>query len=285
MAVPNAERSLATLRIAGCPGSVADRRYAMKDIAAGYSHDPVHVTIGDWMSEGNMTTLAAQKSMVPLRLQGAGGTYEPSFLEALEPAISDIARYKFRVAVNAGVTNTKALYDAVVVHTGSTPWERSDLEKLANALVADRLIEYSMYVTGGNYSGFKSLESKSGEIVVTKTKKLGRRTILNGIHFEQLDTDRVLVTGVKADLPPPTTKVGITAHGGYQVEVHWFMVGLDINAIARMLEAQIRNELALHRSKFLQTRVHEERQLAREPDKSEQRNGRCQGLRPIVASR
>jgi hypothetical protein len=40
--------------------------------------------------------------------------------------------------------------------------------------------------------------------------------------------------------PPPTTKVGLTARGGYQAEVHYFMCGLDIAEKAAMAETQIR---------------------------------------------
>jgi hypothetical protein len=43
--------------------------------------------------------------------------------------------------------------------------------------------------------------------------------------------------------PPPTTKVGITAKGGYQAEAHYFLCGLDIEEKARMLENQIRAAL------------------------------------------
>jgi hypothetical protein len=66
---------------------------------------------------------------------------------------------------------------------------------------------------------------------------------LDEISFEQLSTDRVALKGVKADLPPPTTKIGITARGGFQAKVHWFLVGLDIEEKARMLEMQIRQTL------------------------------------------
>lgn len=67
--------------------------------------------------------------------------------------------------------------------------------------------------------------------------------VLDDIAFEQLSTDRVAVTGVKAQPPPPTTKVGITARGGFQAEVHYFLVGLDISGKAEILERQIRDAL------------------------------------------
>jgi hypothetical protein len=109
---------------------------------------------------------------------------------------------------------------------------------------------------------------KKGEVVITKQKGTGGvvstetckaqllyeiqgpwyfnsdiTAILDEIAFEQLSTNRVALRGVKAGPPPPTTKIGITARGGYQAEVHWFLVGLDIEAKARMLEMQIRQAL------------------------------------------
>jgi hypothetical protein len=48
---------------------------------------------------------------------------------------------------------------------------------------------------------------------------------------------------VKGLPPPPTTKVGITAHGGYQAEAHFYAVGLDIEEKAAMFETQIRDVL------------------------------------------
>ena len=43
--------------------------------------------------------------------------------------------------------------------------------------------------------------------------------------------------------PPPTTKVGLTAKGGYQAEIHFFLCGLDIEEKAAMLERQVRHRL------------------------------------------
>lgn len=74
--------------------------------------------------------------------------------------------------------------------------------------------------------------------------------VLNGIHFEQRGTNRVAVHGVRSAPPPPTTKVGITARGGFQAEVWWFLAGLDVDAKARMLEAQVRRVLSPYSAKF-----------------------------------
>lgn len=318
-----------------------------------------------------MTARAIEKT-------GGGGipTYEPTFIEALEPALSDIAKHHIRVAVNAGASDTALLHKTVTdmvkkqgldlkvawisgdevlpavekaqregksqfenICTGevldewkfkpvyaqaylgglgiatafaegadivvcgrvsdASPvigaaywwhgWKRDQLHELANTFVAGHLIECSNYVCGGNFTGFKSLEWKgwedigypiaeiasNGQVVITKTKGSGGEVttqtcssqllyeiqgpwyfnsdvtaVLDQLWFEQLGSDRVALRGVKADLPPATTKVGLTAVGGYQAEVHWFPCGLDIEAKCRMLEAQIRCLLAPYADRF-----------------------------------
>lgn len=322
------------------------------------------------MSEYNMTTRAATKS------EDGGEAYEPTFIEALEPALEDIAKYKIRVAVNAGASDTKLLHKVVTdlaakknlklkvayvsgdevlpavqkaqrdgkskfenICTGellddwkfkpiyaqaylgglgiaaalskgadivvcgrvsdASPvigaaywwhgWRRNELEKLANAFVAGHLIECSNYVCGGNFTGFKSLEyrgwhdigypiaeiASNGQTVITKNKGSGGEVstqtcssqllyeiqgpwyynsdvtaVLDELWFEQVGTDRVALRGVKADLPPATTKFGLTAKGGYQAEAHWFITGLDVEAKARMMEQQIRHLLKPHSHRF-----------------------------------
>ena len=59
-----------------------------------------------WMSEANMTSLATK------RIAGVVA-YEPTFLEALSPALENIARYRIKVAVNAGGSDTRGLWEAV----------------------------------------------------------------------------------------------------------------------------------------------------------------------------
>ncbi|KAJ5772535.1 hypothetical protein N7520_003064 [Penicillium odoratum] len=366
------------IRIAGASGSASDRRHAIAEFARQYPTDPVDVIIADFMSEFNMATFAGRRMDQDLNAMPA---YDLSFLEALEPALGDIAKYGIKVAVNAGVCDTKGLFDAVsqMVHskgldlkvayvTGdevlptiqtalsggqsefrniytnerladwnfepiyaqcylgglgiaaalaegadivlcgrvsdASPvigaaywyhgWQRDDLDKLANAFVAGHLIECSNYVCGGNFTGFKVLEhdgdgdgwadigypiaeiSAEGDVVITKqahatggivtvdtcTSQLlyeiqgpwyynsDVTAIIDGIHFEQRGINRVAVRGVRSGPPPPTTKVGITARGGFQAEVWWFLTGLDIEDKARMLETQIRRLLAPSANRF-----------------------------------
>jgi hypothetical protein len=74
--------------------------------------------------------------------------------------------------------------------------------------------------------------------------------VLDEISFEQLSSNRVALRGVGSLPPPPTTKVGITARGGWQAEASYFLTGLDVPAKARMLEAQLRRNLAPYIPKY-----------------------------------
>ncbi|KAJ9646032.1 hypothetical protein H2204_000694 [Knufia peltigerae] len=373
------------IRIAGASGSVSDRRHAVAAFAKAYPTDPVDVIICDFMSEVNMTVAAGRKvdqggnsNSDPHPIMGAGPAFEASFLESLEPALEDLAKYNIKLAANAGNADTEALYKIVCemvkkkglnipvawisgdevlpainaglkdgsskfknIYTGAilsswefepiyahaylgglgiaeafaqgaqivvcgrvadaSPvigsaywfhrWQRSQLTELANAFVAGHLIECSNYVTGGNFSGFKALEnspkgwadigypiaeiSKTGSVVITKQKNSAGvvsihtcssqllyeiqgpwyfnsdvTAVLDQLWFEQLGPDRVALHGVQGLPPPPTTKVGLTARGGFQAEAFYFTTGLDVDAKARMTEAQIRNGLKPYSDKF-----------------------------------
>lgn len=357
----------------------------MASFAKAYPHDPVDVIISDYLSEANMVTAAARKvdsstagqsysDSNPLSVSAPA--FEASFLEALEPALDDLAKYKIKVAVNAGGSDTEGLYHVVydmidkkglsipvawisgdevlptlqaamqagkaefrniytnekladwkcepiyaqaylgglgiaeafsqgaqIVIAGrvsdASPvigsaywyhgWRRSQLHELANAFVAGHLIECSNYVTGGNFTGFRDLEasgwddigypiaeiSSDGSVVITKQTKTGGVVtvdtcssqllyeiqgphyynsdvvaVLDGLWFEQIGRDRVALHGVIGRPPPTTTKVGVTARGGFQAEAYYFLTGLHIAEKARMLEAQLRRGLAPYSDKF-----------------------------------
>ncbi|KAK2737812.1 hypothetical protein FQN57_007370 [Myotisia sp. PD_48] len=156
----------------------------------------------------------------------------------------------------------------------------SDFDQLAGSLVTGHLIECASYVCGGYYSGFKQIMNTTGcenigfpiaelnhlgESVITKESNTGGEisvgTVssqllyeiqgplyfgsdvtanLEGIKISQIGKDRVQVTGVKGFPPPPTTKVGITAKGGYQAEFHYYLCGLDLEQKCEWTERQIR---------------------------------------------
>jgi hypothetical protein len=52
--------------------------------------------------------------------------------------------------------------------------------------------------------------------------------------------DRIRVSGITGLPPPPTTRVGVTAHGGYQAEWHFYLVGLDMEEKIQWMEEQAR---------------------------------------------
>jgi hypothetical protein len=66
---------------------------------------------------------------------------------------------------------------------------------------------------------------------------------LTDIQITQISEDKVHVSGVKGSAPPPTTRVGVTAHGGYQAEFHFYLVGLDIEEKCQWMEEQARHSI------------------------------------------
>lgn len=66
---------------------------------------------------------------------------------------------------------------------------------------------------------------------------------LDQIKFTEIAPNTVRVSGIVGLPPPPTTKVGVSALAGYQAELHWALVGLDIQEKGALLEKQIRMTL------------------------------------------
>jgi hypothetical protein len=161
-------------------------------------------------------------------------------------------------------------------------WDReTDLDQIAGSLVAGHLIECSSYVCGGYYSGFKRLMDKcenigfpiaeiehDGTCIISKEPGTGGEVSvgtvasqllyeiqgplyygsdvtanLEGIVMKDIGKDRVSVTGVRGLPAPSTTKVGLTAWGGYQAEFHYYLVGLDLEEKAEWTEKQIRHSI------------------------------------------
>jgi hypothetical protein len=169
-------------------------------------------------------------------------------------------------------------------------WSRSHYDELAQSLIAGHLIECSVYVTGGNFTGFKGLDwnginclgypiaeiASNGDVIITKPQGTGGlvspetckeqllyeiqgmyylnsdvTAVIDKAMFESVGDNRVRLSGITGKPPPATTKMGLTAFGGYQAEVHWAMVGLDIDEKVRLLEAQLRDSYGKERlSKF-----------------------------------
>ncbi|KAH7024550.1 uncharacterized protein B0I36DRAFT_366489 [Microdochium trichocladiopsis] len=162
-------------------------------------------------------------------------------------------------------------------------WSSDQFDELAGALIAGHLIECSVFVTGGYYSRFKDLMAakkhldlgfpiaevfSNGECRVAKEKEsngiVNIETVtsqlvyeisgplyfnsdvvasVHDIKLEQISEDYVHVSGVKGLPPPDTTRVGVTAHGGYQAEWHFYLVGLDIEEKCQWMEEQARHAI------------------------------------------
>ncbi|KAB5554917.1 hypothetical protein GE09DRAFT_964735 [Coniochaeta sp. 2T2.1] len=167
-------------------------------------------------------------------------------------------------------------------------WTRDNLTELAAALMVGHIIECSTYATGGYYSGFKSLAGKDtdmgypiaeidskGDAVITMEK--GKHGLVNtatvasqllyeiqgplyynsdvtasieDIVIKEIGPNAVHVSGTKGLPPPATTKVGITAKGGYQAEFHFYLTGLDIEEKAAMIERQTKALMGDHVTRF-----------------------------------
>lgn len=158
-------------------------------------------------------------------------------------------------------------------------WTRENHDELARALMAGHLIECSTYVTGGNFTGFKSMDwstiddmgfpiaeiAHDGDAIIAKQKDSGGlvsietckeqllyeiqgtyyynsdvTAVIDKAIFTKVGENRIRLSGITGLPPPPFTKVGVTAHGGYRAELHWCFIGLDIEEKAKMLELQLK---------------------------------------------
>jgi hypothetical protein len=261
-----------------------------------------HTYIGDSASAHTIQVLSRLDLGKPL----STWEFEPIYAQAYLGGwgIVEALRNDADIVLCGRVADASPTIGCAAYHFG---WSRQDYGKLAHAFAAGHFIECSTYVTGGNFTGFKSLPGKSldlgfpivemkenGEFFVTK--QAGRDgivtsetckaqllyeiqgpryynsdvvAILDNIKIEDVGENRVLATlppphictghclteiyarfisNVGSDKPPPTTKVGITAKGGFQAEAHYFLCGLDIEEKAKMLERQVRH--VLDESKF-----------------------------------
>lgn len=129
-------------------------------------------------------------------------------------------------------------------HTGGDGWTSIGYPIAEISVAGDVVITKQAHATGGAVTVDTCTSQLLYEIQGPWYYNSDVTAILDGVHFSQHGVNRVAVHGVQSALPPPTTKVGITARGGFQAEVWWFLTGLDIEAKGRMLEAQLRRLLS-----------------------------------------
>jgi hypothetical protein len=177
------------------------------------------------------------------------------------------------IVVTGRVTDASLVLGPAAAHFG---WGRTDYDALAGAVVAGHIIECGPQATGGNYSFFTEIADlrrpgfpiaevyADGSSVITKhagtggavtvgtvTEQLlyeiaGARyagpdvtTRFDSLVLTQEAPDRVRVSGAVGEPPPPTLKVGLNAFGGFRNEVEFVLTGLDIEAKAELVRAQL----------------------------------------------
>jgi hypothetical protein len=158
-----------------------------------------------------------------------------------------------------------------VEDTSQQAWDR-----LAGAVTAAHVIECGPQATGGNFSGFTTVPrvddlgypiaeiADDGTAVITKHDDAGGMVTtdtvtaqllyeiqgptylnpdvtvdLSDVVVTQEAPDRVAVTGVRGSPPSPTTKLAITAPGGFESSVSFYATGLDLEAKADLLRTHV----------------------------------------------
>ncbi|WNI23213.1 acyclic terpene utilization AtuA family protein [Streptomyces sp. ITFR-16] len=181
------------------------------------------------------------------------------------------------VVVTGRVTDAALVTGPAAAHFG---WGPDDLDALAGAVVAGHVLECGTQATGGNYAffgghdlrrpGFPVAEIHAdGTSVITKHDGTGGvvdlGTVTAQLLYEtggaryagpdvtaRLDTvrlsadgpDRVRISGVRGEAPPPTLKAGLTRLGGWRNEVVFVLTGLGIEAKAQLVRDQIADAFA-----------------------------------------
>ncbi|MFI6354369.1 acyclic terpene utilization AtuA family protein [Streptomyces sp. NPDC050743] len=181
------------------------------------------------------------------------------------------------IVVTGRVTDAALVTGPAAAHFG---WGPTDHDRLAGAVVAGHVLECGTQATGGNYAFFREGDvhrpgfplaevHADGSSVVTKHPGTGGLvdvgTVAAQLLYEtgggryagpdvtaRLDTvrlsqdgpDRVRIEGVRGEAPPPTLKVGLNRLGGFRNEVVFVLTGLDIEAKAALVRAQLTDALA-----------------------------------------
>lgn len=181
------------------------------------------------------------------------------------------------IVVTGRVTDASVITGAAISYFG---WGRRDHDQLAGATVAGHVIECGTQATGGNFSffteipnlvrpGFPIVEiAADGSSVVTKHPGTGGAvtvdtvlaqllyeitdaryagpdvtTRLDTIRLDSVGADRVRISCVRGEAPPPDLKVSLNSVGGIRNEVTMILTGLDIEAKADLVRLQIEDAL------------------------------------------
>jgi hypothetical protein len=177
------------------------------------------------------------------------------------------------VVVTGRVTDASVIVGPAAAHFC---WTRTDYDALAGAIAAGHVIECGTQATGGNFSFFTEIPdlirpgfplaeiSADGSSVITKHAGTGGRVSVDtvtaqllyeitGARYANPDAtlrvdsleltadgeDRVRISGVRGEAPPPTLKVSLNSIGGFRNAASFILTGLDIEAKADLLQRQL----------------------------------------------
>ena len=159
-------------------------------------------------------------------------------------------------------------------------WKRDNYDALAGALAAGHIIECGCQATGGNYAFFKEVESfdnvgypiaeiyDDGSFYVTKHPDTGGLVSTGTVtaqllyeinspayvnpdviaHFdtlkiEEVEKDKVYVSGCRGTSPPDKHKVCINLAGGFRNGMEIILTGLDIEDKAKVFTDALFNSV------------------------------------------
>ena len=183
------------------------------------------------------------------------------------------------IVVTGRVTDASVTVGPAAAHFG---WQRTDYDRLAGAVVAGHVIECGIQATGGNFSFFTEIPDLTyagfplaevhadGSSVITKHPGTGGLvsvdTVTAQLLYEitgaryanpdvtaRMDTielsddgpDRVRISGVTGEPPPPTLKVSLNSIGGFRNAMTFVLTGLDIEAKADLVRRQLDSALSV----------------------------------------
>src|ERR1700744_3224881 len=183
------------------------------------------------------------------------------------------------IVVTGRVPDASVTGGPAAAHFG---WQRTDYDRLAGAVVAGHVIECGIQATGGNYSFFTEVPDLThagfplaevhadGSSVITKHPGtgglVGVDTVTAQLLYEitgaryanpdvtaRMDSielspdgpDRVRISGVTGEPPPPTLKVSLNSIGGFRNAMTFVLTGLDIEDKAELVRRQLESALTV----------------------------------------
>ncbi|RKH36172.1 DUF1446 domain-containing protein [Corallococcus praedator] len=176
------------------------------------------------------------------------------------------------IVVTGRVTDASLVVGPAASHFG---WKRDDWDRLAGAMVAGHVLECGAQATGGNFAFFGEVDARrpgfplaevfaDGSSIITKHPGTGGAVTVDTVKaqlvyeitgaryagpdatarfdtiaIESAGTDRVRLSGVRGEPPPPDVKVCLNRLGGFRSEASFILVGLDIEEKAALVRAQL----------------------------------------------